>query len=174
MANQLGKLESVDLREQWPDEARDFTPWLAGDGLDLKDYMESKKTFLSLKTPRPQHWYSISVGRTNFAINLTVNSRESSVWCELFMSADTAKNAYDQLFAQKAQIEAEMGFPLNWDRLEERIGARINVQHDGSIDNPIQREDIKAWMHTTAEMFHKVFSPRVRSMTLEGESTPLI
>ncbi len=30
----IGRLERVPLRELWPDEARDFTPWLA-DNLDL-------------------------------------------------------------------------------------------------------------------------------------------
>jgi hypothetical protein len=40
----LGKLEVVDLREYWEDEARDFTPWMAepenikllGDAVDLE------------------------------------------------------------------------------------------------------------------------------------------
>lgn len=32
---ELGELESVPIRSQWPDEARDFTPWLASDGLEL-------------------------------------------------------------------------------------------------------------------------------------------
>jgi len=32
----LGKLSHVNLREQWPDEAKDFTPWLASEeGLKL-------------------------------------------------------------------------------------------------------------------------------------------
>ena len=29
MATNLAKIERVDLREAWPNEARDFTPWLA-------------------------------------------------------------------------------------------------------------------------------------------------
>ena len=44
MSNELGRLESVKLRKVWPNEAADFTPWLAepehlswlGEALDMK------------------------------------------------------------------------------------------------------------------------------------------
>ena len=26
---ELGELEDVDLRDVWPDESKDFTPWMA-------------------------------------------------------------------------------------------------------------------------------------------------
>jgi len=34
MAEAIGRLQKVDLRELWPDEARDFTAWLA-ENLDI-------------------------------------------------------------------------------------------------------------------------------------------
>ena len=37
MTNHLGKIEPVDLRDGWPDEARDFTPWLAENLAELSD-----------------------------------------------------------------------------------------------------------------------------------------
>ncbi len=32
---ELGRLERVNIRQIWPDEARDFTPWLAEEGLEI-------------------------------------------------------------------------------------------------------------------------------------------
>ena len=31
MTKSLGRLRNVDVRSQWPKEAADFTPWLAGE-----------------------------------------------------------------------------------------------------------------------------------------------
>ncbi len=36
----LAKIERVDLREAWPNEARDFTPWLAKNIAKLGDVRE--------------------------------------------------------------------------------------------------------------------------------------
>ena len=37
--NNLGTLIKVDVREAWPDEAQDFTPWLAGNPQHLAEVL---------------------------------------------------------------------------------------------------------------------------------------
>ncbi len=52
----LGQLEVVGLREVWPDEARDFTPWLLdhaevlADALGIDVELERKPSTLSAAT----------------------------------------------------------------------------------------------------------------------------
>jgi len=49
----LGTLESVDLRQIWLDEARDFTPWLAQqENLELlSDALSLELEFEGMETP---------------------------------------------------------------------------------------------------------------------------
>lgn len=47
MPSPLGSLEPVDLRTIWPDEARDFTPWLAREE-NLRRLSEAPNPLLGL------------------------------------------------------------------------------------------------------------------------------
>ncbi len=54
MTRELGIMRQVDVREQWPNEARDFTPWLAeedniallGDALGIELAVEDTEVFV--------------------------------------------------------------------------------------------------------------------------------
>jgi hypothetical protein len=131
---------------------------------ELADYMRSKGTFLSLRMPQPQHWYDIALGRSNVHISLTINSRLKRVGCEIYMGGEHAKQVYDILYAKKDRIERDLGFTLDWRRLDERKAARAIVYHEGSISDPSQREEIKEWIRNTAEKLHRVFAPIVTGM----------
>ena len=49
LAQELARIERVDLRSVWPNEAQDFTPWLAahidelGEALELELELESEE-----------------------------------------------------------------------------------------------------------------------------------
>lgn len=141
---------------------------------ELREYSHSRKSPLKFRKPRPQHWYSLSIDRSGFWMSLTINSFRKRVGCEIYMRGPQPKLAFDLLHAQQEQIEAEIGHPLEWQRLEKKKGSRIAIyKTDLLIDDPKQREEARIWLHQMAELFHNTFSNRIKALELpdEGEET---
>lgn len=135
----------------------------------LVDFARDKKTSLGLRKPRPQHWYSLAVGRASFSIALTVNTRLRRVGCELFISHRQSKRAYEQLLREKERIEGELGARLEWQELPHRHACRLVQYRPGSIENHDYWGELHAWLLERAEAFSKTFSARVRDLELEED-----
>lgn len=133
---------------------------------ETREYIKSKNSTLPLRQPRPQHWYEIAIGRSNFQLTLTVNTQIERAGCELYMRGPHAKQAFDTLMKNKDVIEKELQCLVEWQRLDEKEACRIITYKDGSIFNPHQRQELKEWLHLSAERFHKVFAPKVKALKL--------
>jgi Domain of unknown function (DUF4268) len=68
----LGKLEKVAVRDAWPDEARNFTPWLATEGLNLLA-VELGVRLQVLKCEHPVGRYSLDILATQLSEDGTPN-----------------------------------------------------------------------------------------------------
>jgi hypothetical protein len=132
----------------------------------LKDHMNEKGTFLKLRTPRAQHWYSIAVGRSKFNISLTTNTQTNRLGCELYMRGEKAKKAFALLKGADAGIESEIGANLDWQELPEGQDCRIILYGDGDIRDKEKWGEYFAWFQEHAERFHQVFSKRVKELQL--------
>ncbi len=116
------------------------------------------------------NWLIFGAGRTGFAFQPEFMRRPDRLMMQLnITTGDKAKNkrAYDVLFAEKAAIEAELGEPLEWRRLDEKIECRIGVQHLGAIDSPPELLDRKSdWAVQHLIAFRQAFSHRIKSIDL--------
>lgn len=56
----------------------------------VKPALEATGKFSSLRSPRPQYWYDISLGRTNFHLTLTANVAENRVGANIALEGDVA------------------------------------------------------------------------------------
>lgn len=130
----------------------------------LKEYMEEKGTILNLRKPRPQHWYPMAVGRSNFYISLTVNTRQSRLGCELYIKGEEAYNAFSQLSEKKDYIESEIGESLDWQELPEGQDCRIILYTDGNIQSESQWDQYHQWFKERAEKFYTIFSKQIRNI----------
>ena len=128
------------------------------------DYFTEHNTFLTLRSPRPQHWYNIAVGRSKFSITLTINTRTNKLGCEVYIRSIEATTWFNKLFKNKDEIESELGFQLDWQELPNKQDSRIKYYNDGDIRDKDSWGESCVWMMEKAESFHKVFSPRVKKL----------
>ncbi len=132
----------------------------------FKEFCLAEGTFLSLRKPRPQHWYSIAVGRSKFQISVTASVQKQRIGCEIYMRGPNAGTAFKLLKKQKDEIEEATG-TLQWQELPKGQDCRV-VRYRPNIDVTDQSnwEESYRWLKKEAEVFHKTFSPRIKALPL--------
>lgn len=131
----------------------------------LKEYMTDEGTDLRLRSPRPQHWYTMAVGRSKFHISLTNNTQAKRVGCEIYIRGKAAKEAFSKLKQHQDIIEHNLG-PLEWQELPEGQDCRIIQYHDGDAKNEREWPKMHEWLKERAESFYREFSPRIKQLDL--------
>lgn len=121
----------------------------------LKEFIENNKSFLKMRTPRPQHWYDVSIGSSGVHISLTFNSFEGIIACELYIPDD--EGLYKRLFENRSRIEKELGEKLIWMDLPGRKASRIKSITRGKVELREQWNQYFSWFKNEAEKFHTVF-----------------
>ena len=110
------------------------------------------------------------IGRTGFNLGAVMVRPKRLVRAELYIAGDQAKMFQSLLKQQAEAIETELGYPLTWEELPDRRDARVSVYlFDADPDDPQDWERQHGWMADRLNDLHRVFSQRVRLLTLDGE-----
>ncbi|MEP2990620.1 MAG: DUF4268 domain-containing protein [Parasphingorhabdus sp.] len=124
--------------------------------------------YLRSRKPQPQHWTTYSIGRSGMHVAADVNSREKRIGVELYLGDESATAYFHMLKEEKVQIEAEIGAELLWREIPNKTACRIILyRYDSNFMDHSQWNDQHVWLQTSAEAFHKAFSPRVRLLNAE-------
>jgi hypothetical protein len=135
----------------------------------FKDYCKSAGTGLALRKAGLRSWYGIAIGRAKFGLSLTVSTMYKRLGCEIYMRGKNAKQAFKLLEYEKAAIEAETG-PLEWMELPDGQDCRVVLyKSDFDPTNRAGWQEGFNWLKKEAELFHKVFSPRIKTLPIEDE-----
>lgn len=132
----------------------------------LIDELREKHKFTGARVAQPQNWYAFSSGVSGIYVS-AVFAGNDTARVELYIDLrdfETNKALFDWLHGQKDTIEKECGFPLQWERLDERRASRITVNRSGSIESSAEElEQIHKWQIERLLIFKKVFGPLVRT-----------
>jgi len=118
------------------------------------------------------NWMGFSLGRSGFS-TVPVFGWEKAGYrmrVEVYINLgeqDQCKHAFDGLYAQKSEIESELGQALEWTRRDDIRASKIYLPKAGGIDDA---DDLLAehrdWMITSLFALRKVFGPRVKALSL--------
>ena len=115
--------------------------------------------------PMPQHWAVFRIGRSGFHMSGLHNTRDKCIGVELYINHQNAKDFYNQLYAQKNDIEAEIGHELIWKELPNKSASRI-ILYLRDVD-PMDRsrwDEYQDWLIKYIEAFDSVFRNRIRNL----------
>ena len=155
MGSDWGILKKVIIRKKWPDEASDFTPWLA-----REDNIEMLSSALGLELPVENT--EVSVG----PYSADILAKDAGTDCYVVIENKVASVALPQLLQMKEEIEAEIGVGLEWDPNPENQDKIISFNQDADLtkrDNWVEYLD---WLTDMTIKFRKTFSKRVKSLDL--------
>ena len=125
----------------------------------FKGSVRAKDTNIRLQTPRPQHWYDVSMGSSEAHVALTINSRENLLGCEIYISKN--KELFNFLQERKEEIEKEIGEQAEW--VNAAVASRIKIKKRVSdIFSQNEAENYFVWLYEKTVLFQKVFGRHLR------------
>ncbi len=111
-------------------------------------------------------WINAGIGRSGITLLYSILKDKSRVELGIY-SPDIIKNKaiFDALYKQKDEIEKEIGFPLDWVRMDEKITSVVRKRFDeGGLNFPDKWPELQEKMSDAMVKFEKAFLPRLNSI----------
>lgn len=128
----------------------------------FKEFAQNNHAKLKLRSPRPQHWYSVAIGSSIAHMAYTINTRENQIACEIYIPRE--KDLFRELVKHKEEIEKDLGVDLEWMELPDKIASRIKMIHKANLEESNNWESYFSWMQKIGEKFQGVFGKYIKNI----------
>ena len=155
----------VKLQKETSSELKTIQIWRKDFWGEILSFIKSKNPPFNLQSPSVDHWSAISVGHSNFNLALLLLPGKQKVGIELVGTPSWKEAAFEQLSAQKLEIEREIGISLQWQSLPHLKRLRIFLEADIDPKIPENKQAILNWMNQYSVAFYQAFKPRIARLT---------
>lgn len=125
----------------------------------FKNYVTEKDKKIRLQTPRPQHWYDVSMGSAEAHVALTMNTRENLLGCEIYISKN--RELFNFLNEKKNEIEKEVGESIEW--READVASRIKIKKEVTdVFDTTKAEEYFDWLYKRTILFQGTFGKYIK------------
>ncbi|MGI6373731.1 MAG: DUF4268 domain-containing protein [Patescibacteria group bacterium] len=127
----------------------------------------SKKSNLCDNTSASKDsWIRVALGMSGVSLNLVITQKHarSEVYINKGEQGEN-KKIFDYFYKLKVEIEKELGFKLDWKRMDDKITSRIGIQiNEVNAFNPEDWEKINKFLIESAIKMEKVFSGYIQEL----------
>ena len=130
-------------------------------------HLQSQTGWKIRRKPQAQHWMDIPIGRSNFVMNAFINSRAQRIGVGLALYGPDKQAYFQQLYAQKDEIETEIGEPLTWQALPAKKSSYISLSKADT--NPMKPDlwpEQYQWLIDKLKAYDLCFRDRVQNLAV--------
>lgn len=129
---------------------------------NLNDYFNNNSS-VSTRTPRPQHWYDLTLGVGSKAhLSLVVHNREQ--YCSVEVYIPNSKELYFKLEQHKQEIEDKINLKFEWMELPKKQASRIRIKkYNFNLEDTDNWENEYKWLLETVEKIKPIFSEHIQN-----------
>jgi len=89
---------------------------------------ENGKPF-NIRKASTDNWYNVALGTSEARISISLVNKDGNIGVEVYIKNN--KELYDELYTQKEEIESKLGFPMVWNRFDEKKVSSIKCYIPG-------------------------------------------
>jgi hypothetical protein len=117
------------------------------------------------KKPQPQSWMAYSVGRSHFLLMAAMLRLNRRVRAELYISGEKAKAHFHMLKSRKEEIEANLGYALDWEEMPAEKNSRVSVSlNNANPENEADWPRQHRWLAQHLNEMHRALSPWIAAV----------
>jgi hypothetical protein len=140
----------------------------------FRQFAEERNSAVRPTKPFPQHWMSMSIGRSGFHLTAVCSFSPSEavahepheIRAEFVCDGPGAKDHYSLFTAQRAEIEREFGEALYWHNPPDVKSWKIYAQKPVNVADVERWPEHHTWLLTRLERLRTVFGPRAKMLGL--------
>ncbi len=116
------------------------------------------------RVPKAKYYCKYGAGGKNCYLIASINTRKNQLFVEIRCARKNAKAHFFLLQNQREEIEAELGYSLEWKEFPETIGSSVIYRRDCDFSDQSSWTEFADWLIENMEAFQRVFRPRIKQL----------
>ncbi|MGY6772410.1 MULTISPECIES: DUF4268 domain-containing protein [Gallibacterium] len=95
----------------------------------FNEIVASRNKPFNIRKATTDHWYNVALGTSEAHISITLVNKTNSIGIAVYINDN--KKLFNKLYSESESIQNELGFNMDWQRLDDKKASRIIYYIDG-------------------------------------------